>query len=151
MPPTKYMTGDIFKGHLIDALFNLTSVATGQTIHLCGMLTEAIHTPFLGDRALSLENARYIMNTARHLGEEIEFRAGGIVERRANEVLRGAHAALERIAERGLMESIGAGDFADVKRSPDGGRGFEGVFARGEGYWNPFEEALQPATAGSAR
>jgi beta-lysine 5,6-aminomutase alpha subunit len=46
MPPTKHMTGDIFKGHLIDAMFNLTSVMTHQTIHLCGMLTEAIHTPF---------------------------------------------------------------------------------------------------------
>jgi len=57
MPPTKHMTGDIFKGHLIDALFNLTSVMTGQTIHLCGMLTEAIHTPFLGDRVLAIENA----------------------------------------------------------------------------------------------
>ncbi|HET9030969.1 MAG TPA: lysine 5,6-aminomutase subunit alpha, partial [Candidatus Aquilonibacter sp.] len=44
MPPTKHMTGDIFKGHLMDAMFNLTSVMTKQTIHLCGMLTEAIHT-----------------------------------------------------------------------------------------------------------
>ncbi|MBV8490818.1 MAG: D-lysine 5,6-aminomutase subunit alpha, partial [Candidatus Eremiobacteraeota bacterium] len=77
MPPTKHMTGDIFKGHLIDALFNLTSVMTRQTIHLCGMLTEAIHTPFLGDRALALENARYVMNTARHFGDEITFKPGG--------------------------------------------------------------------------
>ncbi len=76
MPPTKHMTGDIFKGHLIDAMFNLTSVMTQQTIHLCGMLTEAIHTPFLGDRALSLENARYVMNTARHFGDEIEIKRG---------------------------------------------------------------------------
>ncbi|TAM60083.1 D-lysine 5,6-aminomutase subunit alpha, partial [bacterium] len=58
MPPTKHMTGNIFKSHVMDAMFNLTSVMTGQAIHLCGMLTEAIHTPFLGDRALSLENAR---------------------------------------------------------------------------------------------
>ena len=71
------MTGDIFKGHLIDAMFNLTSVMTGQTIHLCGMLTEAIHTPFLGDRALSLENARYVMKTARHFGDEITVKPGG--------------------------------------------------------------------------
>jgi beta-lysine 5,6-aminomutase alpha subunit len=82
MPPTKHMTGDIFKGHLIDAMFNLTSVMTHQTIHLCGMLTEAIHTPFLGDRALSIENARYIMNTARHFGDEIAFRPNGVIERR---------------------------------------------------------------------
>src|SRR5665213_183868 len=39
MPPTKHMTGNIFKGHLIDAMFNLTSVMTHQSIHLCGMLT----------------------------------------------------------------------------------------------------------------
>ncbi|MGH7714764.1 MAG: lysine 5,6-aminomutase subunit alpha TIM-barrel domain-containing protein, partial [Vulcanimicrobiaceae bacterium] len=33
MPPTKHMTGDIFKGHLMDAMFDLTSVMTHQTIH----------------------------------------------------------------------------------------------------------------------
>ena len=102
MPPTKHMTGDIFKGHLIDAMFNLTSVMTRQTIHLCGMLTEAIHTPFLGDRALSLENARYIMSTARHFGDEITWRPDGIVERRAQSVLAQAADLLERVAEMGL-------------------------------------------------
>jgi beta-lysine 5,6-aminomutase alpha subunit len=143
MPPTKHMTGDIFKGHLIDAMFNLTSVMTRQTIHLCGMLTEAIHTPFLGDRALSLENARYIMNTARHFGDEISVKPGGIIERRAQEVLAGCERLLERVAEQGLMRAIEAAVFADVSRSPEGGRGFEGVFARAPGYWNPFEEALR--------
>ncbi len=145
MPPTKHMTGDIFKGHLIDAFFNLTSVLTKQTIHLCGMLSEAVHTPFLSDRALSLENARYVMTTARHLGDEIEFKRDGIVERRAATVLREAHALLEKIAVRGLMASIEAGVFADVKRSPEGGRGFDGVFERAPNYWNPFEEALASA------
>ncbi len=77
MPPTKHMTGDIFKGHLMDALFNLTSVMTHQTIHLCGMLTEAIHTPLLGDRVLAIEGAQYIMDTARHLGDEISFKPNG--------------------------------------------------------------------------
>src|SRR5579863_445501 len=138
MPPTKHMTGDIFKGHLIDAMFNLTSVMTKQTIHLCGMLTEAIHTPFLGDRVLSLENARYVMNTARHLGDEIEIKPGGVIERRAQSVLAGALALLERVAETGLMRAIEAGVFADVKRPADGGRGFDGVFEKVPGYWNPF-------------
>ena len=147
MPPTKHMTGDIFKGHLIDALFNLTSVMTGQTIHLCGMLTEAIHTPFLGDRVLSLENARYIMNTARHFGDEIVFRPNGVVERRAQDVLARCEALLERVASMGLMNAIDAAAFADVKRSPDGGRGFDGVIARDPGYYNPFEEALRPQGA----
>ncbi len=141
MPPTKHMTGDVFKGHLIDAMFNLTSVMTGQTIHLCGMLTEAIHTPFLGDRALALENARYVMGTARHFGEEIELKPGGRIERRAQHVLGEAVGLLEGVAERGLMRAIEDGTFADVRRPRDGGRGFEGVFPKAGGYWNPFAEA----------
>ncbi|MBV8373039.1 MAG: D-lysine 5,6-aminomutase subunit alpha [Candidatus Eremiobacteraeota bacterium] len=145
MPPTKHMTGDIFKGHLIDALFNLTSVMTHQTIHLCGMLTEAIHTPFLADRALSLENARYVMNTARHFGDEIELRPGGAIERRAHDVLARCEDLLTRVGSMGLMPAIDAAVFADVKRSPDGGRGFEGVFARAADYSNPFEDALRGA------
>ncbi|MFA6033098.1 MAG: lysine 5,6-aminomutase subunit alpha, partial [Myxococcota bacterium] len=60
MPPTKYMTGNIFKGHVQDALFNAVSVMTHQDLHLLGMMTEALHTPFISDRALSIENARYI-------------------------------------------------------------------------------------------
>jgi beta-lysine 5,6-aminomutase alpha subunit len=150
MPPTKHMTGDVFKGHLIDAMFNLTSVMTRQTIHLCGMMTEAIHTPFLGDRALALENASYVMNTARHLGDEIEFKRDGIVERRAQSVLRDAHALLERVSALGLMASIEAKVFADVRRTADGGRGLDGVFERAPGYWNPFEAALAKLPAASA-
>jgi beta-lysine 5,6-aminomutase alpha subunit len=142
MPPTKHMTGNIFKGHLIDAMFNLTSVMTHQTIHLCGMLTEAIHTPFLGDRALSLENARYVMTTARHFGDEIEIKPGGIIERRATSVLDGAVRLLERVADQGLMSAIEAGTFADVRRPREGGRGYEGVFAKDAAYWNPFADAL---------
>jgi beta-lysine 5,6-aminomutase alpha subunit len=145
MPPTKHMTGDIFKGHLIDAMFNLTSVMTKQTIHLCGMLTEAIHTPFLGDRTLSIENAKYIMNTARHFGEEITFKQDGLIERRAQAVLSDCEALLHRVSDMGLMDAIEAAVFADVSRSPDGGRGFEGVFERSARYWNPFEEAFGPA------
>ena len=143
MPPTKHMTGDIFRGHLIDAMFNLTSVMTKQTIHLCGMLTEAIHTPFLGDRALALENARYIMNTAREFGEEIIMKEDGIIARRARLVLSEAEGALKQIANEGLVRAIERGLFADVKRKADGGRGVDGVFARSAQYWNPFEEALQ--------
>src|SRR5579875_3658 len=140
MPPTKHMTGDIFKGHLMDGMFDLASVMTRQRIHLCGMLTEAIHTPFLGDRALSLDNARYVMRTARHFGEEIAIKPGGRIERRAREVLAGAVGILEDVAARGLMRAIEDGTFADVRRPRDGGRGFEGVFAKAEGYWNPFAE-----------
>jgi beta-lysine 5,6-aminomutase alpha subunit len=142
MPPTKHMTGNIFKGHLIDAMFNLTSVMTHQSIHLCGMLTEAIHTPFLGDRALALENAKYVMGTARSFGDEIEVKPGGKIERRAHDVLAGAVRILDGVAERGLMTAIEAGTFADVRRPREGGRGYDGVFAKAPAYWNPFAEAL---------
>jgi beta-lysine 5,6-aminomutase alpha subunit len=145
MPPTKHMTGDIFKGHLMDGMFDLASVMTRQRIHLCGMLTEAIHTPLLGDRALSLEGARYIMTTARHLGDDLEIKRGGIIEQRAAHVLREAEARLTRVAEIGLEAAIEARVFADVSRSPLGGRGYDGVFERAEDYWNPFEEELTPS------
>ena len=47
MPPTKFMTGNIFKGHLQDALFNMIGIWTNQGLQLLGMPTEAIHTPFM--------------------------------------------------------------------------------------------------------
>ncbi len=34
----------------------------------------AIHTPFMSDRALAIENAQYIFRTMKDLGEEIEFK-----------------------------------------------------------------------------
>jgi beta-lysine 5,6-aminomutase alpha subunit len=49
---------------------------------------------------------------------------------------------LESVAERGLMSAIEAGTFADVQRPRDGGRGYDGVFAKDAAYWNPFADAL---------
>ncbi len=76
MPPTKHMTGNIFRGYQQNALFMLTSVATGQSIHLLGMLTEALHTPFLHDRWLAIEQAKTIRRNARHLVRGDLLRAG---------------------------------------------------------------------------
>ena len=42
----------------------------------------------------------------------------------------------------GLFKALEAGLFADVKRSPEGGRGLEGVISRNERYFNPFYEEL---------
>ncbi len=142
MPPTKYSSGNIFKTHLIDAMFNLVSVMTGQGIQLLGMHTEAIHTPHLQDRALAIENAQYIMNNARHLKEEIMFRAGGKVERRAQEVLRKAVDMLGEVDKIGLMGALELGMFARVKRPREGGKGRDGVFPRDPGYFNPFPELI---------
>ena len=36
MPPTKYMPGDIFQGHIIDGMFNFTGIFTGQDDHAAG-------------------------------------------------------------------------------------------------------------------
>lgn len=143
MPPTKYMTGDIFKGYLQNGLFNLTSVLTGQGIHLLGMLTEAIHTPFIQDRYLAIQNARYIMNNARHLRDELEIVPNGRMQQRAATVLAKATELLSQVAEIGLFTALERGMFADVKRSRQGGKGLEGVFMQAADYCNPFLDNMK--------
>ena len=142
MPPTRHMTGNIFRGHVQDALFNFVSKATGQGIHLLGMLTEAIHTPFMMDRALALENARYVMNNMADFASEIEFRKDGLMVRRAHQVLEEAVGFLETLDEIGLMEALAQGHFAEVKRPRDGGKGLDGLQEKGPEYYNPFETFL---------
>ena len=138
MPPTKFMTGNIFKGHLQDALFNLATVWTNQSLLLTGMLTEAIHTPLMQDRYLAIENAKYIFNNCRHIGEEMEFKQGGICQTRAQEVLAKADELLAEVESNGLFDTIEKGIFGGVKRPFDGGHGLEGVCIKGENYFNPF-------------
>lgn len=143
MPPTRHMTGNIFRGHVQDALFNLAGIMTGQGIQLLGMMTEAIHTPLVHERHLAIEAARYIFNNARHLADEIEFKPDGIIARRAQYVLNQAVKLLEEIAKIGLFETLSKGTFADVKRSMTGGKGLSGVFERAETYLNPIEAMLK--------
>ncbi|MTI66943.1 MAG: D-lysine 5,6-aminomutase subunit alpha [Firmicutes bacterium] len=138
MPPTKFMTGNIFKGHLQDALFNLISIWTNQGVQLLGMPTEAIHTPHLQDRMLSIENAKYIFNNAKDLGEEITFKKDGIIQTRAKEVLDNADELLKDIEKEGIFSTIEKGKFAGVKRPRDGGKGLEGVISKDDKYYNPF-------------
>ncbi len=149
MPPTKHMTGNVFRGYQQNALFVLTSVATGQGIHLLGILTEALHTPFLHDRWLAIDQARTIRRNARHLGEEILFPPDGRIVGRAREVLEAAEQILERVAERGLFAALSEGVFADTRRAIDGGRGYEGVVRRDPAYANPFLEAWTQAPVGA--
>ncbi|MCY0902100.1 MAG: lysine 5,6-aminomutase subunit alpha [Firmicutes bacterium] len=143
MPPTKHMTGNIFRGHIQDAMFNLIGVATGQGIQLLGMMTEAIHTPLIHDRQLAIESARYIFHNARHLREEIQFAPEGRMVRRAQEVLGQAVELLDQMVGKGLFATLSEGLFADVRRSPTGGKGLRGVLERGPRYLNPVEEALR--------
>lgn len=142
MPPTKFMTGNIFRGHLQDALFNMIGIWTHQGLQLLGMPTEAIHTPFMSDRYLSIENAKYIFNNMRNIGDEMEFKAGGIIQQRAHEVLEKTVALLEELVGEGLFKAIELGKFGDVKRPIDGGKGLSGVSLKGEHYYNPFIELM---------
>ena len=138
MPSTKFMTGNIFKGHIQDALFNMIAVWSGQSLQLLGMLTEAIHTPHMQDRYLSIENAQYIFNNARDIGSEVTFKENGIIQKRAQFVLDEANKLLHTIEEEGLFKTIEQGKFGGVKRARDGGKGLEGVCLRDESYFNPF-------------
>ena len=142
MPPTKFMTGNIFLGQVQDALFNLISVWSGQSIQLLGMMTEAIHTPHMHDRYLAMENASYIFNNARSLGDEIEFKKNGIIQKRAQKVLGDAAALLKSIEKEGLFSTIEQGKFGGVKRARDGGKGLAGVSPKAPGYFNPFITAM---------
>jgi beta-lysine 5,6-aminomutase alpha subunit len=142
MPPTKFMTGNIFRGHLQDALFNFISIWTHQGIQLLGMPTEAIHTPHLQDRMLSIENAQYIFNNARNIGDEVEFKKDGMIQKRAQEVLAKAESLLKDIETEGIFDTIEKGKFGGVKRSFTGGKGLAGVVEKDEKYFNPFIDLM---------
>ena len=143
MPPTKFMTGNIFRGHLQDALFNMIGIWTHQGLQLLGMPTEAIHTPFMSDRYLSIENARYIFNNMKSIGDEMEFKEGGIVRRRAAEVLDKATALLQQMEKEGLFSALEKGIFADIKRPKNGGKGLQGVAEKRDNYENPFIDIMK--------
>ena len=147
MPPTKFITGNIFRGHIQDALFNMIAILTGQKLQLLGMMTEAIHTPFMSDRALSIENAQYIFRTMKDLGSELIYKDGGIIQTRANEVLTKATDLLAEIEQLGLFTTIEKGIFADVKRPKDGGKGLNGVVVKDEKHFNPFIEEMKGKVA----
>jgi beta-lysine 5,6-aminomutase alpha subunit len=143
MPPTRHMDGNLFRTHAADTLFNLVTIATGQGIQTIGVPTEGIFTPHIHDRVLGLQNVDYVFNAAHDLGDEIEFKRGGIVQTHAHKVLAGAHELLERIAGTGLLEAIEDATFGDVSRSEDEGRGIEGIVEVDERYFNPLTELMR--------
>ena len=143
MPPTKFASGNIFKTHLMDAMFNFVGGLTGQGVQLLGMMTEAIHTPHLADRSLAIENARYIFKAVKDLSSSLCLAPDGFIEHRANSVLEEACLFLERVAEEGLFQAMAKGEFADIRRPEDGGKGLSGVFRKDEEYINPFLDKLK--------
>jgi beta-lysine 5,6-aminomutase alpha subunit len=147
MPPTRHMDGNLYRTHAADSLFNLVTIATGQGIQTIGVPTEGIFTPHVHDRVIGMENVNYVFDAARDLGEEIEFKRGGIVQTRAQEVLAGAHGLLAQIAEDGLFSALGEGVFGDVPRQVDEGRGNEGIVEVGASYVNPTSELMRGASS----
>ena len=83
MPPTKHMTGDVFRGYLLDGFFNLAGALTGQGILLVGMMTEAVVTPWLSDRDLALQNVRYVLDAAGEPARGLPARPGRVHRRSA--------------------------------------------------------------------
>jgi beta-lysine 5,6-aminomutase alpha subunit len=143
MPPTKHKEGDIFFSHAYDVMADVVGRVTGQSIQLLGMMTEAMHNPFLMDRYVALKSADYVYRAWKSMGGEIQFRPGGMVESRARETLGKALHLLEEVADEGLFAAIGKARFGDVARREDGGKGLAGVVERDPGYFNPFLDLLE--------
>lgn len=142
MPPTRHKVGDIFFSHIMDATFNLVGVLTNQGIQLLGMPTEAMHTPLMQDRWMSIKNANYLFGAARDLGKEITYKKDGIISRWAAKVLDDTLQLLRKIEHDGLFKAIEQKAFANVSRTPTGGKGLDGVLERDKDYLNPFFELL---------
>ena len=150
MPPTRHMTGDVFRGYLLDGFFNLAGALTGQGILLVGMMTEAVVTPWLSDRDLALQNVRYVLDAAGRLHEDFHPAPDGFIAGRAREVLGETIDLLTRIVgdrdaagDPPLLAAIADGTFGLMKRPPDAGRGLDGVAAKSEDYYNPASELLE--------
>lgn len=145
MPPTRHMTGDVFKGFLLDGFFNLAGALTGQGILLVGMMTEAVVTPWISDRDLALQNVRYVLEAAGGMHEDFHPAPDGLVVRRAHQVLGESLDLMERICdhENGLLDAIADGTFGLMKRPAAGGRGLDGVAATAPDYYNPATEILE--------
>ncbi|WP_433065663.1 lysine 5,6-aminomutase subunit alpha TIM-barrel domain-containing protein [Dactylosporangium sp. CS-033363] len=145
MPPTRHMTGDVFRGNLLDGFFNLAGALTGQGILLVGMMTEAVVTPWLSDRDIALQNVRYVLRAAGNLHED--FTPGTFIRTRAALVLHEAVELLEHIGQRGLLQAIADGTFGIMRRPADRGKGLDGVARREDTYWNPAEQLLTGAAS----
>jgi beta-lysine 5,6-aminomutase alpha subunit len=145
MPPTRHMTGDVFRGYLLDGFFNLVGAMTGQGILLVGMMTEAVVTPWLSDRDLALRNVRYVLDAAGGLHEDFHPAPDGLVVRRAHQVLGESVDLLERILRHpdGLLDAIADGTFGLMKRPADRGRGLDGVARKAPTYCNPATDLLE--------
>src|SRR5262249_20927248 len=129
--------------HAYDVMADLVAIWTRQGIQLLGMMTEAMHTPLLGDRYVALKSAGYIHRAARGIDEEFVVREDGKIANRARFVFGKAMELLEECRRNGLVVASGGGGFGEVKGGEPGGRGPEGVMEKAPDYFNPFLDILE--------
>ena len=137
------MTGDVFRGNLLDGFFNLVGSLTGQGILLVGMMTEAVVTPWLSDRDIALQNVRYVLNATGGLHEDFNPSPDGFIATRAKQVLGETVDLLDEIVDDGLLNAIADGTFGLMRRPADAGRGLDGVAKKSPAYYNPASELLE--------
>lgn len=142
MPPTKHMTGDLFRTHSCDTFFNLVTAATRQGIQTIGVPTEGVFTPLIQDRVNGLNGANLVSVYARDLHKEVVFPTDGLVQTHARRVLDEATRILGGVASKGLFKAIEEGTFGSVSRAKTGGRGADGVIQKSDAYVNGFLEAF---------
>lgn len=146
MPPTKHKDGDIFFAHAYDTMCDLVAAWTRQSIHLLGMMTEAVHNPMLMDRYTALKTADYVYRAGAWLGDELQINPNGRIAQRQKETFAATLELLQEAAEIGMFDAIAKGRFADVKRPELGGKGLDGVVEKGADYFNPILEILEEET-----
>ena len=54
---------------------------------------------------------------------------------------------LEKVAREGLFSAMAKGEFADIKRPENGGKGLDGVIMKDKDYYNPFLEIMKQELA----
>ncbi len=145
MPPTKHSSGDIFFTHAYDIMADIVAIWTHQGIQLLGIMTEAMHNPFLMDRFIALKSANYVYRAFDGIDSEFQLNPDGKIAKRARHVFGEAMQLLEEAHRDGMVEAIAKGRFGDVKREETGGKGLAGVFAKSADYFNPFLDLLEKA------
>ena len=96
----------------------------------------------MSDRYLAIDNAKYIQNNMAGFYDEIEFKQGGIIQKRAEKVLNEATDLLKVIETTDIFDAIEKGTFAGIKRMKDGGKGLQGVVKKEENYQNPILDQM---------
>ena len=136
MPPTRYKSGNIFYSLALDTMFDMASSFTGQSIHLLGMLTEAIHTPFLQDRKVELDVCNYVFKATAQLMNQFDLKSNSLIQNQADKVLRTTCEFLTSCTN--LYQYIEEGKFAGIKRPMSGGHGGRDVFIKHDKYIDIF-------------